>query len=316
MNLTRRNLLGGAAAVAAYAALPALPALSAAPKSGATPGFFRHSIGDVEVTALLDGAFPFEAKMFPAATPEEMARVTALAYSPNPPISHVNCYAVNTGDKLYLVDTGTGTLFGPDLGKVAKNLAAAGIQPEQVDSILLTHLHPDHFGGATKDGQAVFPKAELVYTETDGAFWLSEEMQAKAPKDFQPFFTMARASVAPYASRTRKIGVSGQVAPGIEAVSLPGHTVGHIGYLVGTGANRLLIWGDVVHNAALQFQKLEWGIAFDTDQAQANATRKRTFDMAATDRILVAGMHLPFPGIGYVAREGERYSFQPAFWKA
>jgi glyoxylase-like metal-dependent hydrolase (beta-lactamase superfamily II) len=305
-----------AAGSAALAPLAPLPALAAAPKSGVTPGFFRLALGDFEVTALLDGDLDLPTKMFPAAKPDEAAAVLSAANHTNPPRAHVNCYAVNTGDKLYLVDSGTGALFGPRLGKVARNLAAAGMQPEQVDTILVTHLHPDHVGGLAHDGKALYPKAELIYTEADGGFWLSAEVQAKAPKDFQPFFTMAQNAVAPYASRTRKIGTSGPVAPGFEAVALPGHTVGHIGYMVGTGNTRLFIWADVVHNAALQFARPDWGIAFDTDMAAAQATRKRVFDMAATDHLLIAGMHLPFPGIGHVGREGGRYSFQPAFWSS
>jgi glyoxylase-like metal-dependent hydrolase (beta-lactamase superfamily II) len=127
---------------------------------------------------------------------------------------------------------------------------------------------------------------------------------------------MDRAVMAPYANRIKPLPATGEIGPGVEAIALPGHTLGHSGYVFTSGNERLLIWGDVVHNAALQFARPDWTLAFDLDQAKAAATRKRVFDMAASDRLLVAGMHLPYPGLGFIERNANEYRFHPDFWRS
>lgn len=309
---TRRKLLAGSIAATAFGILPASSTAKAPLAKAQAPGFYRRKVGTFEVTALLDGDLPLSPELF-SGDKAEMEKVAARSYMPTPVRAHVNAFAVNTGERLYLVDTGTGTLMGPSLGRANPNLVLAGIDPEQVDAILLTHIHPDHFGGMVSQGKPVFPKAEVYVAEADAKFWLSVESAAKAPADFKPFFDMARATMAPYANRVKPLP-KGDIANGIAPVALPGHTIGHTGYMITSGKERLLIWGDIVHSAALQFARPDWTIAFDMDQAQAAATRKRTFDMAASDRLLVAGMHLPYPGLGHIERAGAEYRFHPDFW--
>jgi glyoxylase-like metal-dependent hydrolase (beta-lactamase superfamily II) len=313
--LTRRDVMLGGSMLAGTSLL-SFPVSAKMPFAKAqAPGFVRRKLGAFEVTAVLDGDLDLDLKLF-SGDPAEMQKLSAQSYQASPPRVHCNAFAVNTGDKLYLVDTGTGELMGSSLGRVAENLVLAGINLDQIDAILLTHLHPDHFGGMTMEGRPVFKNAEIYVSEADAKFWLSAESAEKSPAEMKPFFTMAADAIKPYAHRLKPLPANGEIAPGIAAVSLPGHTVGHTGYRFSSEKQQMLVWGDIVHNAALQFPHPEWTLAFDTDQAQAAAARKRAFDMAATDKLLVAGMHLPYPGLGYVERSGAQYRYHPDFWSA
>lgn len=290
------------------------PAFAKMPYAKAqAPGFYRRKLGAFEVTAVLDGDLELELKLF-SGEQAEIKELSVRSHQPSPPRAHCNAFAVNTGERLYLVDTGTGVLMGSSLGRVVENLVLAGINVDQIDAILLTHLHPDHFGGMTMEGRQVFKNADIYVSEADAKFWLGTETADKAPPEMKPFFTMARDAIKPYAHRLKPLPANGEIAPGVSAIALPGHTVGHTGYLFSSEKEQMLVWGDIVHNAALQFVRPEITLAFDTDQAQAAAARKRAFDMAATDKLLVAGMHLPYPGLGYVEKTGERYQYHPDFW--
>jgi glyoxylase-like metal-dependent hydrolase (beta-lactamase superfamily II) len=183
--------------------------------------------------------------------------------------------------------------------------------------VAMTHVHPDHFGGLlTADHKIAFPKAQFVISEADTKFWLDESTAAKAPADAKPFFDMARANVSPYiAAGNVKFITDGQdVVPGVTAHAAPGHTPGHTMYRVTSGNDTLLIWGDIIHSYALQFAHPDWAIAFDVEPPKAIATRQKVFDMAATDRLTIAGAHVPFPGIGHVERAGTAYAYEPLFW--
>jgi glyoxylase-like metal-dependent hydrolase (beta-lactamase superfamily II) len=317
---TRREfLVSGTAAAMAAATLPGLidTARAAAPPAGTqAPGYYRVRVGGLEVTALLDGHLEIPPAMF-SLPPAEATELLRAGFRPDGPIrTPVNAFAVNTGEKLYLIDAGTAAGFAPGLAKLSEALAAADILPEAVDAVILTHLHVDHAGGLVRDGQPVYPNAQIVLADAEAAFWLDETIAAQAPDDAKPFFAMAQASLAPYGDRVTRLGpAASEAVPGIEATPLPGHTPGHTGYVVGQNADRLWLWGDVVHAAALQFARPEATIAFDTDPAGAAASRKRAFDRAAGERLLVAGVHLPFPGLGYVDRAGDGYRFVPAPWQ-
>lgn len=288
-----------------------------APKVGTqVPGYYRTMLGQFEITALYDGAIELDTKLLHNSTPTELNKLLARMFVGNPKMqTAVNAYLINTGKNLVLVDAGAARLFGPSLGFILQNMKAAGYDPSQVDTVVITHLHADHVGGITgADGQPLFPKATIMVAKEDHDFWLSTEVAAKMPEKMQPFFKMARDAAAPYqkAGRWQTFTAGSTLVPGIVAEQANGHTPGHTAFCVGSDGKYLLIWGDIVHAHAVQFTNPGVSIEFDVDQKQAIATRKRLFKQMAANKTLVAGMHLPFPGIGHVRADGKgRYSWVP-----
>ena len=285
------------------------------------PGIYHFALGDIVVTALNDGMLGDDSfNFFDVVTNLPKTEAEALhraAFRALPPRLSVNAFLMYLSDKLVLVDSGCGANMGPTLGRLAGNLAAIGVMPQDIDTILVTHLHPDHVGGLVDaTGDAVFPNAELVVHAADATYWSDEEVLAQAANEQdKQFVLLARATLAAYRNRTRTV-TNGEALPGITAMPAPGHTPGHTGWLVASGSDTLLIWGDVVHLPGVQFAHPEAGMAFDVDGTQAIATRRRLMDMAATDRLRVTGMHLDFPGFGHVIRAGNAYAFVPEVWTA
>jgi glyoxylase-like metal-dependent hydrolase (beta-lactamase superfamily II) len=313
MTLDRRSFLQISAAGLCAAALP-LQSHAKVQQGRQAPAYYRMAVGDIEVTAVNDGMLELDPSMYPSADKAEAEQLLAAAHRGPKIPTVVNAYVASVGDTLVLIDTGTAGLFGPTLGKVPVNLAAAGFDPAAVDVMFITHLHPDHAGGLIDaSGKAAYPNAELVVSEKDYAFWHDDGMMSQAPAEFKPFFQGARAAVKPYASRLRKVA-GGEIVPGLTAAPAPGHTPGHTMVRIASGKDTLLVWGDVVHTAALQVPHPEWGISFDTDVGQAAATRKAVFDQVASDGLTVAGMHLDFPGIGNISRTKAGYDYHPVFW--
>lgn len=280
------------------------------------PGYYRIQLGQFEITALYDGAIELDTKLLKNTNSAELQLLLSRMFVGNPKMqTAVNAYLINTGDTLVLVDAGAAKLFGPSLGHVLENMKAAGYEPAQVDTVVITHLHGDHMGGLNDaNGQPLFPKATVLVSQEDNDFWLSQKNADDAPTERQPFFKMARDSAAPYlASGQWKTFTEGSIlAPGIEAVKANGHTPGHTAYAVESEGQKLLIWGDLVHAHAVQFARPGVSIEFDIDQIQAIATRRSIMKAMAASKSLVAGMHLPFPGLGHVRAEGKgRYSWVP-----
>jgi len=279
------------------------------------PGFYRHKIGAFELTVLSDGMLTLEAGLFAGDGPgaEKLLR-DAHVSNKNAIPTPLNTWLINTGDKLVLVDTGAGASFAPTVGRLPKNLAAAGVDPASVDAVVITHMHPDHVPGLIgPDGQTLFPNATVHVHGDEYAFWMSDEMRAKTPEQFQVFFDMARAAIKPYmdAGKVQMSRDGTQFAPGISAVALPGHTAGHTMVRISSAGDDFLIFGDIVHCAALQFPDPERSVAFDNDPALALKNRKKVFDMVATDRLLFSGGHLPFPGLGHATKTSTGYAYVP-----
>jgi glyoxylase-like metal-dependent hydrolase (beta-lactamase superfamily II) len=280
------------------------------------PGYYRMMLGQFEITALYDGAIELDIKLLHNTTPTELNKLLARMFVGNPKMqTAVNAYLVNTGKNLVLVDAGAAKLFGPSLGFILQNMRAAGYDPAQVDTVIITHLHPDHVGGiADADGKPVFPKARIMVAKEDNDFWLSQKSADGSPEAMQPFFKMARDAAAPYlkGGQWQSFTEGSVLVPGIQAVKANGHTPGHTAFAVESEGQKLLIWGDIVHAHAVQFAQPGVSIEFDIDQKQAIATRKSLFKTMAISKSLVAGMHLPFPGMGHVRWDGkENYSWVP-----
>lgn len=311
---TPRWIRGAALALACALAVPAAVQAEAPMARTAAPGFFRMMLGSFEVTALYDGAIELQVdQLLTHTTPSQVERLLARARQTTTVPTSVNGFLIHTGSKLVLVDTGAAGLFGPTLGKLVANLKAAGYQPEQVDEVLITHLHPDHVGGLMAGDTMVFPNATVRADWHDSEYWLSEANMAKAPKDAQGFFQGAMASLNPYvkAGRFQAFKEDTQIAPGIRAIAAHGHTPGHSVFEIESQGRKLVLWGDLMHVAAVQFPAPQVTIKFDTDSNAARAQRLKLFAQAAKSGTLVGAAHLPFPGLGTLRPEGKGYAFVP-----
>ncbi|WP_418131253.1 MBL fold metallo-hydrolase [Variovorax sp. 375MFSha3.1] len=278
------------------------------------PGFYRMMLGDFEVTALFDGTLDLEPKkLLTNTTQAQVGKLLDRGFEKDAVPTSVNGYLINTGSKLVLVDTGAGGLFGPTLGNLQANLKAAGYQPEQVDDVLITHMHGDHVGGLVQDGKLVFPNATIHAGQEDADFWLNKANLEKASAEMKGFFQGAMASLNPYVEAGKFKGMKGgtELAPGIRAVPAHGHTPGHNIYVVESKGQKLVLWGDLMHVAAVQFAQPQITISFDVDSRPAAAERKKAYADAAKGRYLVGSAHLPFPGLGHVRAEGKGYAWVP-----
>ena len=269
-----------------------------------------RQIGDIEVSILTDGENSFGPELFPTTDPGHIE--TVLASEGETTIrTNFNAVLVRTGARTVLIDAGPRDLFGPACGHLPEGLTEVGVAPEDVDTIFLTHLHPDHIAGTiTADGTPVFANAELVVTEADRAFW-SDEIPG-APDMLLQWQQLARAVLVAYAERLRVVDGECEIAPGITAMPLPGHTPGHSGYRIASGGHELVHVGDIVHAPHLQLTDPEIAVAFDIDAGTARQTRKRLLDQLASDGATVTGGHLLRPAIGKVVRHGQGYRLEPA----
>ena len=279
------------------------------------PGFYRQKVGDLEVTALFDGHGIFDPHWLIGTKAMMDGVVEALHEDPRLLDVSDEGFLVNTGQQLILVEAGAGAWWGGGaLGHLLESLRSAGYTPEEVDIVLVTHLHSDHVGGlTTQDGKRVFPKADVYVAKAESNFWLSPEIAAKAPKDAQTFFRSAQAIAAPYikAGKWHTFSGSEPIVDGMQLVPLPGHTPGHTGYEFSSMGQTILFWGDIVHAQRVQLQHPEVTAVFDIDQNAAAATRLQLLPRLAREHVLIAGPHMPFPALGSLRKEGSGYSWVP-----
>ena len=287
----------------------------AVPPDRQVAGVHHRRVGAIGVTALNDGHQ--DAPLATVVGIDEAAAAAMLhaAFRPVPRRTAVHGFLIRASGRTALVDSGCGPIK-PTTGQLQSNLLAAGVAAEEVDTLLMTHLHPDHAGGLVDaEGRPRFPNATLRVHEAEIAYWNDDAALARAadPARARAMAATARAGLAAYRGRIEPF-TGGALFPGVTALHLPGHTPGHTGLMIADGDDNLLIWADVVHVPELQVPRPEVGMLVDVDRSTAEATRRRVFDQVATDRLAIAGMHLHFPAFAHLARDGMGYRLVPDAW--
>lgn len=313
---TRRQALHALVATAAATGLAPL-AHAAAPLAGGNAlGVHRMKLGAFEVTTLLDGFIELPQAVLQG-NPEVIQRAMDAGRVIAPIRTAVNSFLVNTGDKVVMVDCGGAKMLGPTAGRMPQALAAAGLEPWQVDEVYITHMHGDHLHGAvTPEGAKLFPNAVLRIAKADVEYWGSPAVEAAAPENQKGRFVAAKRAMAAYGERLQPFELGAELVPGIRSVPAVGHTPGHSCYLVSSGNAKLLLLGDTLHVGPVQFARPEITVMFDFSQDQARTRRQQLFEMAVKDDMMVGAVHLPFPGIGKLrSRDGGGYTYEPITWQ-
>jgi glyoxylase-like metal-dependent hydrolase (beta-lactamase superfamily II) len=282
------------------------------------PGCYRFSLGQFQVTVVSDGtiAFPAEA-LWPEASKADRDAVLLSDFQPTDKSTlQVNVLAVNTGDRLVLIDAGSRGKMQPTAGRLLQNLAAAEIKPEEVDTILITHAHPDHLWGVANasDTERTFPNAEYVIGEAELNFWMQPQHPLESHANWGGVYRQNMKTLAAINDRIRTVKPGGEVVSGITAIATPGHTPGHTSVQIASGSNQLLCTADVVGNRAVAFQHPDWRGGFDLDLDQGAKTRRAFLDRCASEKVMVSTYHLSFPGVGHVVRAGTAFSWLPSDW--
>ncbi|MFC4166268.1 MBL fold metallo-hydrolase [Teichococcus aestuarii] len=325
MTMDRRTLLRAATGLAVGAGL--LPAASwhaeaAAPfRNDVPPAWYRFRLGGYEATVISDGRLPLgkPEPAFPASPPEEIVGLLRGNFlPPDAATLEQNVLVLNTGRQLILFDTGMGEsmgadskMFGPTTGRMLANMRAAGIQPEQIDLVVLSHAHCDHcWGLVDAAGNRVFPNAQVALSEADLRYW-TDDSNKRGPAFMTSFIDGAKKNLSAYRDRMVMVKDGAEVVPGITAISTPGHTVGHTCYTIESDGQSMVYTGDLAHHHILLLQRPLWEFSFDTDPKLSAQSRSRMLDRLATDRQAVLSYHFPWPGLGHVAKAGEGYVWVP-----
>jgi len=318
MMMSRRHALMGTAAAAGIGALGGFPLANAQAKpvrNAQAPYFYRFRHGQMEVTVVSDGPLPLgdPSAAFLGVSKQEIGEMLSRDFlPPNNIVLEQNAALINTGSKLVLFDSGMGanTMFGKTTGRLLKSLREAGIDPRNIDAVVISHGHIDHLGGLIgAKGNRLFPNAQIYISQADFDFWTDESKPA-ALKDF---IAHARKNLLPYRDRIVFIKDGQEFLPGITAMAATGHTVGHMIFMITSDGKSICNIADLAHHPILVMERPLMEFAYDTDAKQAAQSRVRVLDMLAAQKIPLLAYHFPWPGIGHVAKQGDgfRYVAQP-----
>jgi len=317
-SFSRRQLLSGTSAALAGGVIgsSAVPALAKAPMLNTqAPSFYRFKLGDFEATVVSDGPLPIgpAARTFRGPSPQDLDKLITDHFLPTDNVVlDQNALVVNTGDRLVLFDTGMLSVKRPNTatGRLPISLQQAGIDPKDIDAVVLTHTHIDHCGGMVgDDGNRIFPNAQVYLQESDFNYWLDDKRLEASPVE-QGSARTARKNLPPYRDRLVFIKEGQEVLPGIHGVHTPGHTVGHTAYVISSAGKSICFIGDVAHHVIL-FEQPRIEVNFDTDPKQGVESRVKLFDMLASQRIPLLVYHMPWPGIGQLAKRGDGFRYVP-----
>jgi glyoxylase-like metal-dependent hydrolase (beta-lactamase superfamily II) len=313
-NVSRRSLLALGAGLGASSMLGG-SALARAPKQGTQAAYFyRFGLGDAEVTVVSDGPLPLGPPKgtFIGVPDDEVKKMLSDNFlSPDDVVLEQNSPIVNMNDKLILFDTGMGTAknFGPTTGRQQKSMKEAGIKPEDIDAVVLSHAHIDHIGGIVDEsGKVLFPNAQYYIAQSDFDFWTDE---GKANGPLKDFVMHARKNLLPVRDRLVFFKDGQEFLPGVQALSAPGHTVGHSIFMVSSAGKSFVFMGDLTHHPILLLEKPRMQFSYDTDPAQAAETRVKMLGMIAANKIPVMSYHFAWPGYGHIAKTTEGFHYYP-----
>ena len=268
---------------------------------------FSMTLGNSKVVLLSEGQRNGNTDILIGTKPEITEK-----YAPNKSFPMAaNVFLWQVDGKNILFDTGYGkSLFD--------NLQSLGVNREDIDAIFITHMHGDHIGGLIHNGQVAFPKATLYISQSEYDYWTNEEAMHKLPENAQAGFLLAKKTIDAYKNRLHLFDPNSvnppynkTLYPGIKAIAAYGHTPGHTVYLIESGKDKLLVWGDLTHAMAVQMPHPEIGVTYDSNSKEAIQSRAIVLRYVSTHAIPVAGMHIPYPSIGIVKKSGTGYQFVP-----
>ncbi len=314
-SFSRRRLLAGTSAFAAAGLVgSASPIMAKAPMlETQAPPFYRFKLGTIEATAVSDGplAIGEPARTFRGPSTQDLDKMLTDQFLPtNNVVLDQNALVINTGDKLALFETGMSSVKrDARMGRLVAGLKQAGIDPQDIDAVIPTHAHLDHIGGImAEDGSRNFPNAQIYIHQADLEFW-TDDKRLGTPAEGSAL--AARKNLLPNRDRIVFYKDGQDVLPGVQAMQTPGHTVGHTSFVINSGDKSLFVVGDLTHHVIL-IENPRMEVSFDTDAKQGIETRIKALDMLASQRMPALIYHLPWPGIGYIAKRGDGFHYVPA----